>query len=195
MFQPRIAVLIPSRMRPLRLLKAISSIMETASGDNVEILLRLDRDDPTMPMVFSAFPFNSGVEIYIGERGRGYAELNKFYAELEEWCWYQDWIVCFNDDSQMLTKGWDEELLRVPSHVNLAQFRIENVGELPEGGPFPAWRRGCFKRYGYEMIPDPVDYHIDKILCKDNREPWHCLDAVIRHERDNDEELAKHRAL
>lgn len=107
---PVCSVLIPSRGRPDRLLKAIRSVWSTATpaprGD-IEVLVRLDRDDltaitpdPATGRTLIDTLEAEGVRVLVGERGRGYNEHVSFYVELSAIA-TAPWIWIMNDDAHV----------------------------------------------------------------------------------------------
>ena len=93
-----ISVLIPSRDNPQGLAAAIKSLLSTAANPHaIEIVLRMDRDDPT----------SGGFPTSILGPSLGYAG-NHIY--LEE-CYRRstgDLLLGWNDDAEMVTPRWDE---------------------------------------------------------------------------------------
>tara|TARA_X000001382_G_scaffold10371_1_gene7154 strand:- start:8222 stop:8974 length:753 start_codon:yes stop_codon:yes gene_type:complete len=106
-----VSFLIPSRKRFDNLLKTCNSIAETATDvSRVEILIRFDIDDIESVPRIAELPFDK-VDIYVivGERFRGYIDLNKY---INECCSISrgDFLFLFNDDTTMASNGWDEVL-------------------------------------------------------------------------------------
>lgn len=107
---PVCSVLIPSRARPDRLLKAIRSVWSTAAPaprSDIEVLVRLDTDDTTAITPDPATGRTlidtleaEGVRVLVGERGRGYNEHVSFYVELSAIA-TAPWIWIMNDDAHV----------------------------------------------------------------------------------------------
>lgn len=100
-----ISVMLPTRARPsLCLESALSLIQQAERPDDVEIVLRRDRDDLTVydPIPQSRLIFGTPL---------GYAGLRDYYDACAA-ASRGEWLVVWNDDSTMLTKHWDTELRR-----------------------------------------------------------------------------------
>lgn len=98
--------LLPSRQRPEKLLRAINSIYDTATHpDLIQVLIRLDCDDPRLCEAVKLIPKRPQILTIIGVR-EGPGAGNE---ELVQWA-IGKWIGLFNDDAEMQGKGWDEQL-------------------------------------------------------------------------------------
>jgi hypothetical protein len=141
-----VSVLIPSRGRLPGLIEAIRSLKEkAASPDSVEILVRLDDDDPAFHIPIIPLPM-VGTSLIMGPRLRGYADIYVFLNELAEKA-SGDWLMPFNDDAEMLTEGWDEIISK---HADPA---IPSVATLQQDPPhdypcFPVVSRAFYRAVG-----------------------------------------------
>jgi hypothetical protein len=116
--------LLPSRGRPLGLIKTILSINEaTKFYDEIEMLIRLDDDDPTANPSFIEDIIREArfhVDVKVGPRGEGYVHLHYFINEMASRAKGR-WLWLFNDDSTVETKQWDYVLrgveLDLPSRI------------------------------------------------------------------------------
>lgn len=88
-----VSVVLPTRMRAAALERSLDSLGE----GNYEVLLAVDRDDPTEYRGFAARRF--AVERY------GYAGLDCYYNLLAEHA-KGDWVLLWNDDALMQTPDW-----------------------------------------------------------------------------------------
>ena len=106
-----VSVIIPSRNRFETLVESIVSVYETADDPSrVEVLVRFDADDENSVSRISELPFDKiDIRVIVGQRLRGYIDLNKY---INECCSIGrgDFLFLFNDDSKIVTKGWDTEL-------------------------------------------------------------------------------------
>lgn len=188
-----VSVLIPSRARPERLQKTLNSVMETVENPSiVEVLIRLDNDDHHR---YGGLTW-AGPEVGIlrGERMKGYASLNLMYTELAEVATGK-YVMIMNDDCWFLTKGWDSALAAIPDGNFIIQFDTLEYGKY-EGGPFPVVKNQEWKRFGFPAIGEPADTWLDDTLRKANGYQTVWLDGhYLKHDRDNDEQLAAHRKL
>jgi hypothetical protein len=109
-----ISVLCPSRGNPGLLARSVESLRSTA--DQVEILIAADDDDPgtvstaqqvaDQAVVFPRF---------------GYDGLHRYYQELALLA-QGGWLLVWNDDFTMLTKGWDTVIEALPAGVLVADL-------------------------------------------------------------------------
>ena len=101
-----ISVILPSRGRPQRLTECCKSLKELAADPkNVEIVVRLDQDDPHI--YSEAFQQSDRDCSYlIGNRGSGYARNDMMIEECARWC-HGDIIMQYVDTAIMRTKDWD----------------------------------------------------------------------------------------
>lgn len=97
-----VSALIPTRMRPENLTRSISSLLDLAAEpDDVEIMLGMDDDDPRR----GDYKYPDKCVVRVGPR-RGYQGLHHYYNDLAAHC-RGDFIMLWNDDTEVLTQGWD----------------------------------------------------------------------------------------
>lgn len=121
-----ISVLIPTRGRDERLRRTVAVLMDKAEDPSrVEILLRVDEDDPAAYEP-GAIPWR----VVRGPRGRGYRDLHLFYDELARVAAGQ-WLYIYGDDVTMQTPGWDRIIAGAPPRTVLMCGRNEAPGEFP----------------------------------------------------------------
>jgi hypothetical protein len=169
--------LIPSRGRPLGLMKTVLSINEaTKFHDEIEMFLRLDDDDPTANPDFindirreARFP----VHVKIGARGEGYVHLHHFINEMAKNARGR-WLWLFNDDSTIETKDWDYILRGVefnlpPRFKDMAIIRCSypySDGRKDKYNPnniFPIVRRSMTQLLGHYSRTMYNDAYVDTI--------------------------------
>ncbi len=98
--------LLPSRQRPEKLLRAINSIFDTASSpEKIQVLIRLDCDDPALCQAVGLIPKRPEVITILGTR-EGPGAANEELVRIAD----GRWIGLFNDDAVMDGKGWDDQL-------------------------------------------------------------------------------------
>ena len=193
------AIMLPTRARPDRLHTTIRSVLETVSDLNeIEILLRLDDDDEVMLTRLAEFEAYPRMRIIIGNRENGYASLGDFYNELAL-ATKATWLWVMNDDATITGKGWDEKLKAVPTTGFIVQPWLHQLGASKyynnEGGAFPVFPNGSWRPH-WESLHDPIDTAIDGLLRIQLGWKTHFLpDIGVVHDRDNDEQLASHRAM
>lgn len=193
------AILIPSRARPDRLHKTMTSIFNTVKNpENIEVMLRFDDDDIISIERMDEFKKYPSTTVLIGSRQKGWLSLNLFYEEMAAVA-NSHWVWIMNDDAIFEGNDWDEQLAQIPTEGFLVQPELYQLGFSKyynaEGGAFPCMPNLCWKKW-VEIIPDPIDTEIDKLLRVQNGWKSHFLPGIgIIHDRDNDEELAIHRQL
>lgn len=102
---PLISVIIPSRGRPEGLLQSLKSLQRRASGRvRVEYLVKLDHDDWGS---IAWLPELRDCKVLLSDKRAGYADLHYFVNDLARLA-RGKWVWLLNDDSEVLTDGWDE---------------------------------------------------------------------------------------
>ena len=101
-----ITFLIPSRNRYDKLLDCIRNIERQTNDyrDEVQVIIRLDQDDQESKKIINE-EFKISMKYIIGERGRGYCDLYKYYNE----CAYISrgrYLLMWNDDSNFKNDDW-----------------------------------------------------------------------------------------
>lgn len=143
-----ISILLPARGRPEGIKNAISSLLMLAkTPEYVEVLVRLDKDDPqlnTILQVLNKFPCVNHDDIIIGDRGKGYRDVFHYYNRLASMC-RGDRMINWNDDVQMLTQHWDSLLNDCPPHS--IQFMRRDILEHADT-TFPVTGRSVYKAMG-----------------------------------------------
>lgn len=178
---PRVSILLPARGRPAGLKSSINSIFDLAAKpDEVEVLVRLDGDDPHLAaeQVFLRSSPTRDISIGIGKR-IGYAHMHTMY----NWCAYHSkgqWLVNWNDDMTMITEGWDALLCDAPSYcvqfprrdttptsdctVPITNRSIyEVLGHLSLNAYCDAWISDFSAFAGTSVIRDDIVFHHDRL--------------------------------
>jgi hypothetical protein len=130
-----ISVLIPTRLRPVRLKQSVDSIRSLARyPDKVRPLLFADDDDSTD---YSAYEF-----VRNGPRW-GYGGLHCYMNSLSRWARELDgsepgWQVPWNDDLTMVTQDWDEKLLAYGPEPKVVFMRRDCYPADPTCPTFPS---------------------------------------------------------
>lgn len=133
----RISVLCPTRNRPELLAKSVKSLLGNADNPyQVEVLLAVDPDDEE-----SYLNVVDGVTVIssVMPERFGYQRLHGYYNALARVA-RGKWLVIWNDDAVMKTKGWDTEVV---NHQPALLFPTPE--EAPHCNAFPifptAWAR------------------------------------------------------
>lgn len=127
-----ISILLPTRQRTKILHPATLTLLENASGNNkIEICFGIDDDDTetseyinnTLSGEIAAYPFAVGRKFTF--KRMGYLELNKYlnYMAVKA---TGNWILFWNDDAQMQTKAWDEEIVKFNGKFRLLRAKYGN---------------------------------------------------------------------
>ncbi len=137
-----ISILMPTRNPAEGFLKALRSIKSTASDfSQIEVLLRIDRDDIARFELALKLANEFNIKIVVGERGSGYVNMGQFIDELVaiatgKWCWL------FDDDAWVEGKGWQEWIAAQPCSIhgpaiNAQYYKLGHsiYPNGPKGGP------------------------------------------------------------
>lgn len=149
-----ISALTPSRGRPASLRRAVTSLLDTADNpDQVEVLIALDPDDDTAPAAagLAAFP---AVRFWTAPERYGYHGLHRYCEHLAATATGK-WLLLWNDDAVMQTRGWDTI---IASHAYAVLWPQSNVA--PGCCTFPVWPRAWMAATGH-LSPSA---HIDTYL-------------------------------
>lgn len=199
--KPFCSVLIPTRARPQEVLRAIRSIRDTCSVDDVDIWLRLDSDDNVS---LNALPaLLDEAHIVVGKRLGGYYSLNVFYTELADHS-NAPFVWLFNDDC-MISGDWldmlkffdnENKAQKVNTKYEPAVFQVGKslyYNHAPTTCPIVP--NGCWKRYGLETVPAITDMHLHELLSNHGWRTEFLPTLHLTHERYPDEVYREHRKL
>ena len=126
-----IAILLPTRGRSDMLDRSLRSLIDLADNpDKIEFLFGFDDDDEVGADAFKneIQPYLDDQEIdytaYTFER-MGYGRLHEYVNALALKS-SAKWLVFWNDDAIMETKGWDTEILKWDGQFKLLAFHTHN---------------------------------------------------------------------
>lgn len=143
----RVSVLIPTRHRIERLETLLSSYRHTASPDDSELVFRVDDDDlDTQNFLCSAH------NVVIGPRGKGYADMPKFFNELAAAA-SGDVLMCGNDDMVFQTVDWAERILEVANGYPDGLFDIGVSTMNQDNFPFSIVSKRAVEKMGFLWDP------------------------------------------
>lgn len=149
---PLISVLCPSRGREASLRESAASLLgRAADPGGVEVLAAVDPDDSDR---YAAAGGPAGVRIWTAPERYGYARLHEYLNHLVTLA-SGDWLLNWNDDARMLTRGWDEVIAAQDPAVLWLQ-----ANHHPGASMFPAWPRAWAQALGH-VSPVP---HVDTYL-------------------------------
>jgi len=126
-----ISILLPTRGRSDMLERSIKSLIELADNPNmVQIMLGFDRDD-SIGLEY----FTKELQPWLNEKSvkykamlfdpLGYIRLNEYVNTLAQNSAGR-WLVFWNDDAVMETKGWDTEIIQWDGEFKLLAFHTHN---------------------------------------------------------------------
>jgi len=190
------SVLIPSRNRFDRLMECSKQIFEKAANPNaIEILVRIDRDDPETYKRICEFPKEWNMKFVIGDRYRGYKDLYLMYDELckiatGEFFWL------YNDDVDIQNAGWDNFLQQYKNKVIIIHPFQERATHA-DGSELPIFHRkvydiiGHFGQYyhiddWYRQLVEHIIQDYPNFLVKATKENIHIKHFVLPMEHIKD---------
>jgi hypothetical protein len=171
-----ISALMPSRGRPESLARSAMSLFDLAADPrNVEVLVAADPDDPDT----AAAAEELGLDCWVAPERFGYGQIRQYFNRLSEVS-IGDWLLLWNDDATMTTRGWDKQIEALPAQVMVADLRN---AFSPGLCCFPAVRRDATVVLGGFC---PVDTpHVDSWWQEVSRRSGtiHSVDAFVHHDR------------
>lgn len=144
MTAPKISVLLPTRGRLQLCAESVVSLAATASQTNdIEVILRVDMDDTSYDNgIGQALSLLSGIPMpdvhVIRGDSLGYRGLHTYYNVAAARA-AGDWMLIWNDDCVMRSKGWDDDLRRFDPH---------DVVMVNAHGHFPVISRSWYEATG-----------------------------------------------
>jgi hypothetical protein len=205
-----ISVLLPSRGRPKQLTLSVNSLLETADEpDRVEILCAVDADDEKSLLRCKTLAdlYRPSFTAWTSPERFGYARLHEYVNFLASEA-TGDWLMVWNDDAQMVTKGWDSviEAHTVPEVAASCAGRPTadkvlwpQANHAQGGNLFPVWPQAWYHNLGYVSLAPNIDVWVSELgRCLDVEVP---VPIQIQHDRadvtggNNDQTYAEGRAL
>ena len=190
--KPTVSVLLPSRGNPDKCSQAIRSLLLMADHPTwIEIILRLDRDDPTRE------DYPAYIEPILGQRYGGYQDLNRMYEECATFS-KGDVLLIYNDDLKCVTKGWDSLYLKHAHEHPLRPMCCRITGDHYHWA-FPAVSRQLYRKVGNRICPSET-FVVDRIWHEvANAKGWTAddcrVEVTLHHDRiepENGPEDRKH---
>jgi len=196
---PLCSILIPTRGRLDRLKSAIASICFNApKNGEFEFVLRIDDDESADVTHWANHVDHAVIKLIVGPRGKGYADLYKFYAECAARA-SGKYVWIFNDDTEIIGP-WFERLSEAPDRAFIQPDTYQLNGSIYtkcEDIGFPIVPRDSWLEYEYDTkpnFPNQVDLGLYNVLVRDGKWPVHFLSGVtVRHSRIVDNTLPKGR--
>lgn len=167
-----ISILLPSRQRPENVRRMVKSALKTAKNpDDIEIIVRLDEDDPTAKELMNNPPKNA--QLFTGPR----VVLSEMWNECYERS-NGDILMHAGDDIVFRTDGWDVAVIQTfeqyPDHI---VFVFGN-DDSPHNGNFGT--HGFIHRKWAET----VGYFVPPYFSSDFNDTWlnDVAKAIGRHQ-------------
>lgn len=192
------SILITTRKRPMRLVKLLRSIRDTADPDNYEVRIRIDEDDiPTKSILPELPAIIKNCHIRVGARGDGWASVAKFWDEIYKQS-IGTWSWMLSDDMVIEGIGWDKLLAQVPTEGFIVHPEIHKLGgstyKEDTNGPVPIVPKGALERFGFDGIPNPPDTGINDVFRRKSGWKLHYLRGIgVWHQRDDETFLTEER--
>ena len=165
-----ISIILPTKNRPVGLLRTLDSVVNTASNlDDIEVLIRVDDNDDETWKVLRKIPEKLNRRVLVGPYLGGFGQVYRLFNELAEVS-CGDWILLFNDDAWLTGPGWDKKIEELqPLQVNpgwkgdedICLLRVEN--DNPILNCFPALRRKMYEVVGHVSLSPHSDSYLQEI--------------------------------
>lgn len=157
-----VSVLIPSRDRSIELAASIDSLRALATCPTaIEFVVRCDDDDEATRELVRTLDAHG----LSGPRLEGYSSLHIFYADCASRA-RGKWLLLWNDDATMLTKGWDYVVASLGRDTWIAKFNERDTDENEQCSPpiFPIFRREYYDTLGHISLHPCNDSWIHETL-------------------------------
>lgn len=172
-----ISVIIPSYNNPDGMEEAIHSLLRNCEDKkNLEIIIRIDNDDPQRKIYEDIYNLQSfAFSLIISDLSeRGYQNLHLFVNELASHT-KNDWIMIMTDDAIMKTKGWDT----IISEYDNQKYTVLNP--CGQGmNLFPIIKRDLYNLLGHISLNAHYDTFISTIA-HENRKQIRINNIQIDH--------------
>lgn len=189
-----ISVLLPTRTRYEPLQRAVSTLFDLAADpESIELLLRTDDDTPTaLSKIAIPDVWRKTCQEWRGSR-LGYGRMHDYYNGLAERA-QGKLLFVWNDDTEMLTQGWDRLLLQSIGETPLVHFIHRDINQETDD-TFPVVDRRIFEALGHLSLHCYVDTWLSRVSLAAGLRHMR-RDVVFHHHRFNDQvQLDNSRAL
>lgn len=181
------AVIFPSRERCALAVSAIRSFgSQVAALENVSFHVRVDDDDPTLAEYKEQLSPLPNTTLVVGPREMGWGSGTKFCSQLADQS-DAKWIWSINDDMELDGHYWDLKLAVMPDSGYIVQPEFHRLNRSlyvkDERSCAPIVPNGCWKQFGHDLIPAPLDAMLPDILCKNGWSTLFLSNVTIIHNR------------
>ena len=157
----RISVLLPSRGRPVSLVRSIGSLVTNSSDPHrVQVLVGWDDDDPDTATAARASTALDIITVRFPERF-GYYQLHRYVNALAARA-SGDWLLLWNDDATLVTSGWDS-VIDSHDHTTPLVLSLSSTGFGHRLCCFPATSRTLYQRLGHMSLSPHIDTWLQDI--------------------------------
>jgi hypothetical protein len=182
---PIVSVALPSRKRIYLLKRTVSSLINLANmPDEIEICLRLHRDDTETLKELSWLLSHKQVRIVIGDAMRGIKDCGHFWQDAYQIC-RGKWVWQFQDDAVVETQGWDVAIGDFPFHSILLPA-VSKLGLSTYHDdlscPFIAVPNRSWEKVGIKQFEFAIDDQFFKAY-RDSGWKTHFLPITVWHDR------------
>lgn len=188
------SVMIPSRKRIKKLIHSLNTVAMSATGQDYEVLIRLDEDDAESIGSISYLQEQFRAQVEVGPR-LGYNALDTgYYCQLEQraggtWAWIAG-------DDMEVDGDWMGELRKVPESGFIVQPEFSKLGastyHRAEAQAFPIFPRFCWKQFS-KGFPAPFDTAGSDLLKRNRWRTAFLQGVTFWHDRASEDEIAAHR--
>lgn len=167
-----ISVLLPSRGRPKALSETIDGLLGFADNpDRIQILVAADPDDE----VTLGVSLPPTATVWTAPERYGYPRLHEYVNRLAALS-HGDWLMLWNDDARILTRGWDT-LIEAQAPAVL----WPHSNDIPTCNTFPIWPRAWTDHLGHVSLSPHCDSWIQFLGQTIDRHER--VDVEILHDR------------
>jgi hypothetical protein len=163
-----ISVLLPTRGRKSQLTYSVDTLMSNAADpDQVEILCAIDPDDEDTALRCKTLAefYAPSFTAWTAPERFGYQRIHEYYNFLASEA-TGEWLMLWNDDAVMETKGWDTIVGQscagvVKNKVLFMDAIYPCLGQ--RGNILPIWPRAWYQSLGYVSRSPNVDVWISEL--------------------------------
>lgn len=127
-----VSVLLPTRKRTRLVYRSVDSLLTlSANPSSIEIITAYDNDDLDSDIYFKGSEWNNLIKHYESNSLSikcprwGYQGLNRYYTSMARRARGR-WLLVWNDDAVMLTRGWDEQVKSNIDFVGMMHMTTTN---------------------------------------------------------------------
>jgi hypothetical protein len=190
-----ISVLCPSRGRPESLCRSVDSLLGLAADPGtVRVLVAADPDDDST-LIDADRKMGNKASVHLMPERFGYSQLHRYYNYLAGIA-AGEWLMVWNDDALMLTRGWDEIV-----HAQQPGALWLTANHAPGGNFFPVFPAAWARAWGHVALVANIDVWIQEVAARAGRmwkipvEVFHDRFDVTGNEANDDATYREGRAV